>query len=128
MMRNISFSLTTPQVRAQTKTVTRRLGWKFAKVGDIYCAIEKGQGLKKGEKVVRICQIRVVNVRREPLSALTDDLDYGFAETAREGFPDGDKHWPSEFVSMFCAHNKVQPSTEVTRIEFEYVSSAETRG
>lgn len=121
-MRNISFSLTTPQFRAKTKTVTRRLGWTFAKTGDVYCAIEKGQGLKKGEKVVRLGQIRVTSVRREPLKRLTDDLDYGFAETAREGFPKGhDNHWPSEFVSMFTSHNNCNPETLVTRIEFEYL-------
>ena len=27
-MRNMSFALTTPQVLAQTKDVTRRLGWR----------------------------------------------------------------------------------------------------
>jgi hypothetical protein len=53
-MRNMSFSLTTPQVYAGTKTVTRRLGWRFAKAGQRVCAVEKGMGLKKGEKVKRI--------------------------------------------------------------------------
>ena len=121
-MRNMSFSLTTPQVRARAKTVTRRLGWKFARAGDVYCAIEKGQGLKKGEKIVRICTIRVVSARSERLDRMTTDLDYGFAETAREGFPNGHpRHFPSEFVGMFCAHNGCDPFVIVTRIEFEYL-------
>jgi hypothetical protein len=28
-MRLMSFSLTTPQILARTKTVTRRMGWQF---------------------------------------------------------------------------------------------------
>lgn len=122
MPRNMSFSLTTPQVRARTKTVTRRLGWYFLKPGEVVQAIEKGQGLKKGKHVSRLCLIRIVSTRIEPLRAMTDDLDYGFAETSREGFLEGDpKHFPSEFVSMFCNHNRCSPSMRVNRIEFEYL-------
>ncbi len=32
-MRNMSFALMTEQMKAQTKTVTRRCGWAFATVG-----------------------------------------------------------------------------------------------
>lgn len=80
-------------------------------------------GLRPGEKIERLCQIRVTDVRREVLRRLTDDLAYGFAETTLEGFPEGHpKHWPSEFVSMFCAsHSGVTPDSTITRIEFEYV-------
>ena len=63
----MSFCLTTPQVRAGTKTVTRRIGWWNLKPGELLMAIEKGQGLKKGEHVTRIRPIRVVTVRRERL-------------------------------------------------------------
>lgn len=108
--------------------MTRRLGWKFAKAGDVYCAIEKGQGLKKGEKVNRLCQIRIVSARQEPLDAMLNDLEYGFLEIVREGF---EQHptlrWPTEFVSMFCSHNKCTPSTEITRLQFEYVRQREGR-
>lgn len=46
----------------------------------------------------------MVSVRQEPLSAMLDNLEYGFKETEREGFPVGSgKAWPSEFVAMFCA-------------------------
>jgi len=34
-MRNMSFALTTNQVLEQTKSVTRRFGWKFLKAGDL---------------------------------------------------------------------------------------------
>lgn len=49
-MRNISFALTTEQIRNQTKTVTRRVGWANLKPGTLLQPIEKGQGLKKGDR------------------------------------------------------------------------------
>jgi len=116
-MRNISFALTTDQVRNRTKTVTRRNGWRFLKRGDVLCAVEKSQGLRKGEKVKRICTIRVRRVSRER-------LDYLFAypgDCTREGFP---FLLPSEFIRHFCeTHKGVTPETEITRIEFEYVDA-----
>lgn len=118
MPRNISFMLTTEQIKARTKTVTRRLGWKFLKVGEILNAVEKCQGLKKGEKIKRLCQIQVVSVRREPLNAITADdvIAEGFGQTP------GVMGFPSCFVSMFCSyHPKCFKTTEVTRIEFEYI-------
>lgn len=123
MPRNISFAITTDQIKARSKTVTRRAGWANLKVGDILNGCVKCMGLKPGEKIERLCVIKVTNVRREPLRRMTDDLDYGFRETTLEGFPEGHpKHWPSEFVSMFCgSHKGVTPDSEVTRIEFEYV-------
>ena len=111
-MRNMSFSLTTPQVRAGTKTVTRRRGWWFLKPGDLLMAIEKGQGLKKGEHVVRIRPIRVVNARPEPLFRITK------SDCRREGFP---HLTPRLFVMMFCEHNGCHKSEEINRILFEYV-------
>jgi len=110
-MRNISFAMTTPQVRAGTKDITRRLGWKFLKEDDQLMAVEKCQGLKKGEKVKYIRQIRVKSVYREPLNHI-NKLD-----VIREGFPDLSVQ---QFVMMFCRANKCEPSTIVTRIEFCY--------
>lgn len=121
-MRNMSFMLTTEQVRRRTKTVTRRNGWRFLKAGDRLCAVEKSQGLGKGGKIKRLCVIEVINVRQEPLRAMTDEIDYGFEETEKEGFPQGHpKHLPSEFVRFFCgSHRGVTPETAITRIEFRY--------
>ena len=62
MPRNMSFMLTTEQIRNRTKTVTRRLGWQFLKTGDVLNACVKCQGLKPGETVERLCQIRVTSV------------------------------------------------------------------
>src|SRR5262245_36114563 len=123
MPRNISFALTTAQFRARTKTVTRRMGWAGLKQGDILCGVVKSQGLRKGEKVEKLGMIRVVDVRREFLDRLTADLDYGFAETAREGFSIAHPwHWPSVFVAAFCgSHKGCKPDSIVTRIEYEYL-------
>lgn len=119
-MRNISFSLTTPQFIAGTKDVTRRVGWEHAKAGDEMKAVEKAMGLKAGESMVIIGCIKIISVRREPLRRLLDDLDYGFAETVREGFPEGHPcHWPSKFVDFFCrTHSGCFPEREITRLEF----------
>lgn len=125
MPRNISFAFTKEQIRKRTKTVTRRMGWMNLKVGELLNAVVKCQGLRKGEKIEKLATIRVKHVRREFLDRLTceDNLDYGFAETAKEGFADGHPlHWPSEFVAFFCrSHKSCLPDSMVTRIEFEYV-------
>jgi hypothetical protein len=114
LMRNISFFLTQRQVRDQTKTVTRRQGWKWLTPGTLLQPVEKGQGLKKGEKVQRIGPpIRVVSVGQDPLYTVDPE------ECRKEGFPNMK---PSAFVSFYCEHNKCGRNDSVTRIEFEYVN------
>lgn len=108
-MRLMSFSLTTPQFLDGTKDITRRLGWASARPGDILGAVEKGMGLKKGEKVVRLGTIELLDVRREPLNIITAD------DVRREGFPDLS---PREFVEMFRGHNGCTARTVITRIVF----------
>ena len=114
-MRNMSFMLTTEQVKNKTKTVTRRLGWKFLKPGDKVMAVEKCRGLQKGEKVKKICPIRIIKVRPEPLHHIylyNDDV-------SKEGFPEMSA---KEFIKMFCeTHQEVGYGTVITRIEFEYI-------
>lgn len=113
MPRMISFAMTTRQVRDKTKDVTRRDGWLNLKAGTILQAVEKAQGLKKGEHVKKLCLIRVVKVSRERLCKITR------REVEREGFPGMMKH---QFVTMFCeGHKGVEPSTVITRIEFDYL-------
>jgi len=104
--------LTTEQIRNRTKTVTRRLGWLFLKRGDILNACEKCQGLKKGEKIKKIWQIRVLRRNAIPLVPISK------AECAREGFP-GMK--PLEFIEMFVKEMKCSRLSIVNRIEFEYL-------
>lgn len=112
MPRLISFAMTTEQVRKKTKTVTRRVGWLDLKPGEILQAVEKAQGLKSGEKVKRLCLIRVKKVTRVRLRHITK------REVEREGFPGMS---PEEFVRFFCEGHKCAPGDKVTRIEFEYL-------
>ncbi len=112
MARNMSFMLTTKQIRNRTKTVTRRLGWKFLKAGDIVNACVKCQGLKKGEKIERICQIRIARSSWSPLVWITQ------SDVEREGFPEMS---PDEFIRMFTREMTCDENTLVNRIEFEYV-------
>ncbi len=112
MPRNMSFSMTKPQVRARTKTVTRRVGWLHARAGHIYNAVEKGMGLKPGEKIVRMDTIRVISARRERIDAITPE------DVIAEGFPG----WTTDqFIELYCKANRQKPDDLTTRIEFEYV-------
>lgn len=116
-MRNMSFALTTVQMLARTKTVTRRLGWRDLEKGTLLQAVEKARGLPKGTKVHKLGVIRVLSVRREPLSRLHDPR-YGKLEAKKEGFPALSGR---EFVAHFVENLGCKPSTVVTRIEFEHV-------
>jgi hypothetical protein len=116
----MSFALTTEQIKNRTKTVTRRVGWGFLNPGDIVNACVKCMGLKPGEKVQKLAQIRVVRTRIEPLSRMILQGEYGASEAAKEGFPG----WSGDqFVEMFMEHMtaKFSADTLVNRIEFEYV-------
>lgn len=115
-MRNMSFSMTTQQVRDKTKTVTRRLGWADLRPGDQVCAVVKAMGLKRGEKVEKICVIQCVSNGRELVKDIYNE--YTQRELVAEGFPD---MTPEEFVEMFCEHNDCEPHTTINRIEFKYV-------
>ena len=113
MPRLMSVALTESQVRARTKTVTRRAGWLMLQPGDRLTLCRKVMGRRKGEPLERITDVRVVSVSREPLHAITK------AEVAAEGFP----QWtPAEFVEFFCgSHKGIQPGSDVTRIEWRYL-------
>lgn len=112
MPRAISFHLTERAFVTGEKDVTRRLGWHDLTAGQELRAVRKAMGLRKGERQVELGRIRVKSVRREPLDTITPD------DVRREGFPT----WtPADFVAFFATANKCQPSTVVTRIEFERV-------
>jgi hypothetical protein len=134
-MRMMSFALTERQLMDGSKTVTRRTGWQNLKPGTRLLAVRKAMGLKPGEKVVVLCEVDVVSVRRERLDAITP------ADVAAEGFPEWANH-VDEFVRMFTAHMRVpaeavvkslrdtrmRPMTGadlVTRIEFCKVPGSE---
>jgi hypothetical protein len=114
----MSFSMTTEAMRRREKTVTRRLGWWDLRPGTILQAVEKAQGLRKGERVKPICLVRVVRVEVQELYKVED---LGHAEMVREGFPD---LTPWQFIVMFAKANNLGESAgfaAVNRIEFEYL-------
>lgn len=116
-MRQISMALTTEKFLAGEKDVTRLKGWKNLKVGEHLMAVEKGQGLKKGEKVRRLGEIEVLEVNREPLHAICDHP----GDVEREGFPG----WTNmQFIEMYCKHNGGTSRQIITRIVFEKVKPA----
>lgn len=119
-MRRMSFALTTEQVLARTKTVTRRLAhtWAALKPGDLLLAVDKSMGLKKGEKSRVLAVVRVTDVRVEPLADITAE------DVAREGFP----RWtPDEFTAFLLTENGIKgppDKVQVRRIAFEYVTGS----
>lgn len=114
----MSFFMTTDQIVAESKTVTRRFGWWFLKPGDKLQACEKCQGLGKGGKINRLKVIEVVSTSHEQL------CDISASDCIREGFPD---MTPKEFVIMLCEHYGCNPDKIVNRIEFKYVESEATK-
>jgi hypothetical protein len=120
----MAFSLTTTQMRNKTKDVTRRTGWAHLKPGDRVCAIVKGMGLKKGEKIERLGVIEIVSNTPEDAGALIAPKVEGFKyynerqarrEVDREGFPGHSVAW---FVQMLMKHNHLAAGDTVNRIEF----------
>lgn len=113
MPRNMSFMLTTKQVTDKIKTHTIRDGWWHLKPGEVVNAVEQCQGLKKGEKITKINQIRILSTRESKLINVTSKL------CVMEGFPE---LTPIEFADMFLKHNRKASLTKpLNFIRFEYV-------
>lgn len=123
MTRLMSVSLTEDAVREQSKTVTRRMGWTFLTPGTRLTLARKVMGRRRAdgyvEPLVKICDVEVVDVRRERLDAI------GVEDVAAEGFP----AWtPERFVEFFVAsHKGCTPESEITRIEWRYLDDREDR-
>lgn len=112
-MKHMSFFYTQEQVRKQTKTVTRRLGWWFVERGELIQPVVKVQGLKKGERHTFIGPpIQVVSAEFVNLEFPTPQ------DLILEGFPGMD---PEEFVRMFIRINKCERDVVVNRIQFQYL-------
>ena len=118
MARLMSVAFTEAAVRERRKTVTRRKGWKFLKPGDRLTLCRKVMGRKKGEPLVRVAEVEVVSVRREPLATLKN-VQYGRDEMKAEGFP----LMPvDDFVlTYFVEAQGMDYWDEVTRIEWRYL-------
>ncbi|MGI5245060.1 hypothetical protein [Dactylosporangium sp. CA-139066] len=118
MSRLMSVALTEDAVHARRKTVTRRLGWATLKPGTKLTLCRKVMGRKRAdgtvEPLVRIAEVEVVAVRREPLDSISP------GETALEGFPE---MTGAAFVDFFCEHMRCTPGTVVTRVEWRYLDA-----
>ena len=130
MSRLMSVAFTEQAVRDRVKTVTRRRGWwedksgrRIIRPGDRLSLCRKVMGRKPGEPLVRIAEVEVYDVRREPLSDLLyGSTDYGPHEMAAEGFPGLD---PAEFIRRyFIEAQGMGHDALVTRIEWRYLRGA----
>jgi hypothetical protein len=128
MPRQMSVSLTEAAVVDRSKTVTRRLGWRFLRPGDRLTLCRKVMGRRRPdgtvEPLVRLADVEVVSVRRERLWDITDE------DIAREGVPvDLFDEWrvdtglptPEAWVRWFAYAMGCRPDDEVTRIEWRYL-------
>lgn len=117
-MRVISMAMTHKQFCDGTKDVTRRLGWLHGVVGMRLRVVRKAQGLSRGDRMETLGYIELVDVRRELLSRMISEKDYGPVECRREGFP----LWtPDKFVRFFCETHFVKPTAIITRLEFKRI-------
>jgi hypothetical protein len=115
----MSVAFTEDAVRERRKTVTRRRGWTFLKPGDHLTLCRKVMGRTKGDPLVRIAEVEVIDVRRERLDTMIYDWDYGLAEVKLEGFPE---LTPNTFVCRyFFEAQKLRLDAVVTRIEWRYL-------
>ena len=116
MPRLMSVAFTEQAVRDRIKTVTRRKGWTFLKPGDRLTLCRKVMG-RQGAPLVRVAEVEVVAVSREPLSAITVD------EVALEGFPGME---PGEFIQRFFVDAQgMSAGVDVTRVEWRYLDDAD---
>ena len=135
MPRLMSVSMTEQAVIERRKTVTRRKGWwldkhgrRLLNPGDRLTLCRKVMGRKHGEPLVRLAEVGVISVRREPLSyvllkhpptAPRGELDYRASEMAREGFPGTD---PLTFIDRYFTRAQgISANEDVTRIEWRYL-------
>lgn len=83
MPRLMAVSLTEPQVRDRTKTVTRRMGWRMLRVGDRITLCRKVMGRCRGEPR----QLAVTIEPRERISALRLRSSTGWLRTSQRCAP-----------------------------------------
>jgi len=69
-MKNISFFITTDQVKQRQKAVTRRFAWKGIQPDQHLQGVNKCQGLKPGEHPVKLAEIIVLDSQWEPLNEI----------------------------------------------------------
>lgn len=146
MSRLMSVSKTTDAVIERRKWVTRRSGWwedkhgrRLLKPGDTLTLCRKVMGRKPGEPLNRLAEVRIIDVRRERLDAITwwdvrleglrlDDLDAWGLERTHGRMPahDGPGTPEAAFVRFYIAHMGGTPDQVVTRIEWDYTDTPVT--
>lgn len=128
----MSVAFTEQAVRERRKTVTRRKGWwtdkrgqRIVHRGDRLTLCRKVMGRKPGEPPVRICDVEIVSVRREPLRFVSIP-----GELAREGFLEWEQPAPGEprefdgavlFMETYFRPQGIGYEDDVTRIEWRYL-------
>ena len=123
MSRLMSVAFTEQAVIERRKTVTRRAGWTMLTPTDRLTLCRKVMGRRHAdgyvEPLVRLVDVEVVDVRREPLNRLIEEPGYGAAEMILEGFPGLD---PAEFVQRyFTRAQRIHPDQDINRIEWRYL-------
>lgn len=127
MSRLMSVSMTEQAVVERRKTVTRRKGWwenkngrRLLSRGAPITLCRKVMGRKPGEPLVKLAEVMVYDVRREPLyDLLRGPTDYGAREMVAEGFPGMD---PADFIRRYFTDAQgIHVMDDVTRIEWRYV-------
>jgi hypothetical protein len=132
MSRLMSVAFTEQAVVERRKTVTRRKGWWLDKrgrrilyAGDHLTLCRKVMGRKPGEPLIRLAEVEVVSVYREPLCAVMGpyvigvDGDTTWPEMVAEGFPDLD---PRIFMQRYFVEAQgIGVMDDVTRIEWRYL-------
>lgn len=126
----MSVAFTEQAVLERRKTVTRRKGWwedkngrRLLHPGDRLTLCRKVMGRKPGEPLVRIVDVEVLDVRREPLY-----LVVGPGELAAEGFPnhDGTTEGALSFMADYFVPQGIAYDDQVTRIEWSYLDDDRT--
>ncbi len=103
------------------KDVTRRRGWRWAKVGMFLLAVERCQGIAPGQRVEIFGVIELLDVTRERLHEIGG---VGRREVEREGFGELSA---MAFERMFCEHMDCTSDTEVARVVFRHVDVRRVR-
>jgi hypothetical protein len=126
----MSVAMTKQAVIERRKTVTRRKGWwldkngrHILKPGDRLTLCEKVQGRKKGEPLVRLAEVEVVSVCREPLRNVCRYSLQAWPEVVAEGFPGMSA---GEFIQTFFVDAQgILFDDDVTRIEWRYLDEVD---
>lgn len=122
MARRMSCSLTVDQVRARTKTETRRAPetWKHLRPGDRLILVEKAMGLPKGARQVILAEVEVTAAEVVYLFDITAE------EVAAEGFPDWSRQAFCRFWLDSHGHTgRADPDTRCRRIAWRYLEEAD---